>query len=148
MASNQYGGQSISLTHLAPFVDVSRQKLRGVVLSEMEAIGARPTEEQIDKIVEDRLREEVRRGVQTIQYQVVTLLTTNGQAPFVTVYMYLNEARSEREKQDLALIIEETLLQRYQGVKNEDGVWITPASPSSFTCWRRTTSTRATPTGT
>ena len=112
VASNQYGGQSISLTHLAPFVDVSRQKLRGVVLSEMEAIGAQPTEEQIDKIVEDRLREEVRRGVQTIQYQVVTLLTTNGQAPFVTVYMYLNEARSEREKQDLALIIEETLLQR------------------------------------
>ena len=95
----------------------------------MEAIGARPTEEQIDKIVEDRLREEVRRGVQTIQYQVVTLLTTNGQAPFVTVYMYLNEARSEREKQDLALIIEETLLQRYQGVKNEDGVWVTPAFP-------------------
>ena len=129
VASNQYGGQSISLTHLAPFVDVSRQKLRGVVLSEMEAIGARPTEEQIDKIVEDRLREEVRRGVQTIQYQVVTLLTTNGQAPFVTVYMYLNEARSEREKQDLALIIEETLLQRYQGVKNEDGVWVTPAFP-------------------
>ena len=129
VASNQYGGQSISLTHLAPFVDVSRQKLRGVVLSEMEAIGARPTEEQIDKIVEDRLREEVRRGVQTIQYQVVTLLTTNVQAPFVTVYMYLNEARSEREKQDLALIIEETLLQRYQGVKNEDGVWVTPAFP-------------------
>ena len=129
VASNQYGGQSISLTHLAPFVDVSRQKLRGVVLSEMEAIGARPTEEQIDKIVEDRLREEVRRGVQTIQYQVVTLLTTNGQAPFVTVYMYLNEARSKREKQDLALIIEETLLQRYQGVKNEDGVWVTPAFP-------------------
>ena len=129
VASNQYGGQSISLTHLAPFVDVSRQKLRGVVLSEMEAIDARPTEEQIDKIVEDRLREEVRRGVQTIQYQVVTLLTTNGQAPFVTVYMYLNEARSEREKQDLALIIEETLLQRYQGVKNEDGVWVTPAFP-------------------
>ena len=129
VASNQYGGQSISLTHLAPFVDVSRQKLRGVVLSEMEAIGARPTEGQIDKIVEDRLREEVRRGVQTIQYQVVTLLTTNGQAPFVTVYMYLNEARSEREKQDLALIIEETLLQRYQGVKNEDGVWVTPAFP-------------------
>ena len=129
VASNQYGGQSISLTHLAPFVDVSRQKLRGVVLSEMEAIGAQPTEEQIDKIVEDRLREEVRRGVQTIQYQVVTLLTTNGQAPFVTVYMYLNEARSEREKQDLALIIEETLLQRYQGVKNEDGVWVTPAFP-------------------
>ena len=129
VASNQYGGQSISLTHLAPFVDVSRQKLRGVVLSEMEAIGARPTEEQINKIVEDRLREEVRRGVQTIQYQVVTLLTTNGQAPFVTVYMYLNEARSEREKQDLALIIEETLLQRYQGVKNEDGVWVTPAFP-------------------
>ena len=129
VASNQYGGQSISLTHLAPFVDVSRQKLRGVVLSEMEAIDARPTEEQIDKIVEDRLREEVRRGVQTIQYQVVTLLTTNGQAPFVTVYMYLNEARSKREKQDLALIIEETLLQRYQGVKNEDGVWVTPAFP-------------------
>ena len=129
VASNQYGGQSISLTHLAPFVDVSRQKLRRVVLSEMEAIGAQPPEEQINKIVEDRLREEIRRGVQTIQYQVVTLLTTNGQAPFVTVFMYLNEARNEREKQDLALIIEETLLQRYQGVKNEAGVWVTPAFP-------------------
>ena len=129
VASNQYGGQSISLTHLAPFVDVSRQKLRRIVLSEMAAIGAQPPEDQIDKIVEDRLREEIRRGVQTIQYQVVTLLTTNGQAPFVTVFMYLNEARNEREKQDLALIIEETLLQRYQGVKNEDGVWVTPAFP-------------------
>ena len=130
VASNQYGGQSISLTHLAPFVDVSRQKLRGVVLSEMEAIDARPTEEQIDKIVEDRLREEVRRGVQTIQYQVVTLMTTNGQAPFITVFMYLNEAGDDqRLKADLAIIIEEMLRQRYQGVKNEEGVWITPAFP-------------------
>ena len=129
VASNQYGGQSISLTHLAPFVEVSRQKIRRIVLAEMASIGVDPGEEKISELVEARLREEIRRGVQTIQYQVVTLLTTNGQAPFVTVYMYLNEARSEREKQDLALIIEETLLQRYQGVKNEDGVWVTPAFP-------------------
>ena len=129
VASNQYGGQSISLTHLAPFVQVSREKIRTAVLSEMEAIGATPSEEQISTIVEERLREEVRRGVQTIQYQVVTLLTTNGQAPFVTVFMYLNEAKDASEKRDLAMIIEETLNQRYQGVKNEKGVWVTPAFP-------------------
>ncbi len=129
VASNQYGGQSISLTHLAPFVQVSREKIRKTVLEEMASVGFSPTEEQIGKIVEDRLREEIRRGVQTIQYQVVTLLTTNGQAPFVTVYMYLGEARSEQEKKDLALIIEETLQQRYEGVKNESGVWVTPAFP-------------------
>ncbi len=129
VASNQYGGQSISLTHLAPFVQVSREKIRKTVLEEMASVGFAPTEEQIGKIVEDRLREEIRRGVQTIQYQVVTLLTTNGQAPFVTVYMYLGEARSEQEKKDLALIIEETLQQRYEGVKNESGVWVTPAFP-------------------
>ncbi len=129
VASNQYGGQSISLTHLAPFVQVSRERIRKTVLEEMASVGFSPTEEQIGKIVEDRLREEIRRGVQTIQYQVVTLLTTNGQAPFVTVYMYLGEARSEQEKKDLALVIEETLLQRYEGVKNESGVWVTPAFP-------------------
>ena len=129
VASNQYGGQSISLTHLAPFVQVSREKIRTAVLSEMEAIGATPSEEQISTIVEERLREEIRRGVQTIQYQVVTLLTTNGQAPFVTVFMYLNEAKDAAEKRDLAMIIEETLNQRYQGVKNEKGVWVTPAFP-------------------
>ena len=129
VASNQYGGQSISLTHLAPFVDVSRKKLRKVVEQEMAAIGVNPGEEKISELVETRLRDEVRRGVQTIQYQVLTLLTTNGQAPFVTVFMYLNEAKSEQEKKDLAMIIEETLLQRYEGVKNEDGVWITPAFP-------------------
>ena len=129
VASNQYGGQSISLTHLAPFVQVSREKIRTAVLSEMAAIGATPSEEQISTIVEERLREEVRRGVQTIQYQVVTLLTTNGQAPFVTVFMYLNEAKDASEKRDLAMIIEETLNQRYQGVKNEKGVWVTPAFP-------------------
>ena len=129
VASNQYGGQSISLTHLAPFVDVSRQKIRKQVLAEVEALGVDPTEDKITKIVEKRLREEIRRGVQTIQYQVVTLLTTNGQAPFITVFMYLNEARSEQEKRDLAVIIEEMLEQRYQGVKNEQGVWVTPAFP-------------------
>ena len=129
VASNQYGGQSISLTHLAPFVDVSRQKLRKQVLAEVEALGVDPTEDKITEIVEKRLREEIRRGVQTIQYQVVTLLTTNGQAPFITVFMYLNEARSEQEKRDLAVIIEEMLEQRYQGVKNEQGVWVTPAFP-------------------
>ena len=127
VASNQYGGQSISLTHLAPFVDVSRQKIRKQVLAEVEALGVDPTEDKITEIVEKRLREEIRRGVQTIQYQVVTLLTTNGQAPFITVFMYLNEARSEQEKRDLAVIIEELLEQRYQGVKNEQGVWVTPA---------------------
>ncbi len=129
VASNQYGGQSISLTHLAPFVDVSRQKIRKTVMAEMEAVGACPSQEKVDEIVETRLRHEIRRGVQTIQYQVVTLLTTNGQAPFVTVFMYLGEARNQREKQDLALIIEETLTQRCEGVKNEDGVWVTPAFP-------------------
>ena len=129
VASNQYGGQSISLAHLAPFVQVSRDKIRSVVRSELDYLGTTCTEDQIDRIVEQRLREEIRRGVQTIQYQVVTLLTTNGQAPFVTVFMYLNEAKNEQEKKDLALIIEETLLQRYQGVKNEQGIWITPAFP-------------------
>ena len=129
VASNQYGGQSISLTHLAPFVEVSRQKIRRIVLAEMASIGVDPGEEKISELVEARLREEIRRGVQTIQYQVVTLLTTNGQAPFITVFMYLNEARNEREKKDLAMIIEEMLLQRYQGVKNEQGVWVTPAFP-------------------
>ena len=129
VASNQYGGQSISLTHLAPFVNISRNKIRKSVLEENELIGIKPTEEQINTIVERRLMEEISRGVQTIQYQVVTLMTTNGQAPFVTVFMYLNEAKDEQEKKDLALIIEQVLLQRYQGVKNEDGVWVTPAFP-------------------
>ena len=129
VASNQYGGQSISLTHLAPFVDVSRKKLRKVVEQEMAAIGVDPGEEKLSELVETRLRDEVRRGVQTIQYQVLTLLTTNGQAPFVTVFMYLGEAKNEQERKDLAMIIEETLEQRYEGVKNEDGVWITPAFP-------------------
>ena len=129
VASNQYGGQSISLTHLAPFVDVSRQKIRKQVLKELEDLGVKATYESYSKVVEDRLKDEIRRGVQTIQYQVVTLMTTNGQAPFVTVYMYLDEARSEQEKHDLAMIIEETLKQRYKGVKNEQGVWITPAFP-------------------
>ena len=129
VASNQYGGQSISLTHLAPFVQVSREKIRKTVEKEMATFGVTASEEIISKVVEDRLREEVRRGVQTIQYQVVTLMTTNGQAPFITVFMYLNEARSEQEKKDLAMIIEETLRQRFEGVKNEKGVWITPAFP-------------------
>ena len=129
VASCQYGGQSISLTHLAPFVDVSRKKIRRQVYAEMEAIDAHPGEDKINQIVEKRLREEVARGVQTIQYQVVTLMTTNGQAPFITVFMYLNEARNEQEKADLALCIEEMLRQRHQGVKNEAGVWITPAFP-------------------
>ena len=129
VASNQYGGQSISLTHLAPFVQISREKLRKSVESEMKQYGITATDEQIAAVVEDRLREEIRRGVQTIQYQVVTLMTTNGQAPFITVFMYLNEARNEQEKKDLAMIIEETLRQRYEGVKNEKGVWITPAFP-------------------
>ena len=129
VASNQYGGQSISLAHLAPFVQVSRDKIRQQVLSEIKSIGADAPLDKVHTLVEDRLREEVRRGVQTIQYQVVTLLTTNGQAPFVTVFMYLGEAKDERERQDLALIIEEVLEQRYQGVKNEKGVWVTPAFP-------------------
>ena len=129
VASNQYGGQSISLTHLAPFVQVSREKIRANVRDEFDAVGVSVTEDQINSVAEKRLREEIRRGVQTIQYQVVTLLTTNGQAPFITVFMYLGEARNEREKADLAVIIEEMLLQRYQGVKNEKGVWVTPAFP-------------------
>ena len=129
VASNQYGGQSISLTHLAPFVQVSREKIRKTVEKEIAMFGVAASEETISKVVEERLREEVRRGVQTIQYQVVTLMTTNGQAPFITVFMYLNEARNEQEKKDLAMIIEETLRQRYEGVKNEKGIWITPAFP-------------------
>ncbi len=129
VASCQYGGQSISLTHLAPFVDISRKKLYNDVKAELESAGVEINDESIKQIAEKRLREEVRKGVQTIQYQVVTLMTTNGQAPFVTVFMYLNEAENEQEKQDLAMIIEEVLKQRYQGVKNEKGVWITPAFP-------------------
>ena len=129
VASNQYGGQSISLAHLAPFVQISREKIRRAVEREVEAFGIRPEEEVISKVVEDRLRDEVSRGVQTIQYQVVTLMTTNGQAPFITVFMYLNEAKNEQEKKDLAMIVEEMLRQRYEGVKNEKGVWITPAFP-------------------
>ena len=129
VASSQYGGQSISLAHLAPFVQISREKIRASVQKEAEAFGATADQEQINKIAEERLRDEIRRGVQTIQYQVVTLLTTNGQAPFVTVFMYLGEAKNAQEKADLSMIIEETLRQRIQGVKNEKGVWITPAFP-------------------
>ena len=129
VASNQYGGQSISLAHLAPFVQISREKIRREFLAELEEMGVNIPEETVSNIVEERLRKEITKGVQTIQYQVVTLLTTNGQAPFVTVFMYLNEARNEQEKKDLAMIIEETLRQRHTGVKNEDGVWITPAFP-------------------
>ena len=129
VASNQYGGQSISLTHLAPFVEVSRQKIRNDVLAELDQIGTKISDEAVNELVEKRVRDEIRRGVQTIQYQVVTLLTTNGQAPFVTVFMYLGEAKNEREREDLAMIIEETLRQRIQGVKNEQGVWVTPAFP-------------------
>ena len=129
VASNQYGGQSISLAHLAPFVQVSREKIRRDVVEELTSAGANLEEQIVSSIVEKRLREEVRKGVQTIQYQVLTLMTTNGQAPFVTVFMYLNEAKSVQEKRDLAMIIEETLLQRYQGVQNEVGVWVTPAFP-------------------
>ena len=129
VASSQYGGQSISLAHLAPFVQISREKIRASVQKEAEAFGATADQEQINKIAEERLRDEIRRGVQTIQCQVITLLTTNGQAPFVTVFMYLGEAKNAQEKADLAMIIEETLRQRIQGVKNEKGVWITPAFP-------------------
>ena len=129
VASNQYGGQSISLTHLAPLVQVSREKIKREFLAELEEMNAVIPEETIDKIVEERLKKEITKGVQTIQYQVVTLLTTNGQAPFVTVFMYLNEAKDEAQKRDLAMIIEETLRQRYIGVKNEEGVWVTPAFP-------------------
>ena len=127
VASNQYGGQSISLTHLAPFVDVSRQKIRQAVKEEMAGLDV--TDEKIEEIVKKRLREEIKRGVQIIQYQVVTLLTTNGQAPFITVFMYLGEAKNEREREDLAMIIEEVLIQRTRGVKNENGIWVTPAFP-------------------
>ena len=130
VASSQYGGQSISLTHLAPFVDVSRKKIRRDVEAEMKELGIDPGEQKLSDIVEARLREEIKRGVQTIQYQVVTLMTTNGQAPFITVFMYLGEAGgNQRLKADLAIVIEEMLRQRYQGVKNEAGVWITPAFP-------------------
>ncbi len=129
VASSQYGGQSISLTHLAPFVQISREKIRKEVIEEIKTIGTEVSEKTMSDIVEKRLHDEICKGVQTIQYQVVTLMTTNGQAPFVTVFMYLNEAKNEQEKHDLALIIEEVLKQRYQGVKNEDGVWITPAFP-------------------
>ncbi len=128
VASCQYGGQSISLTHLAPFVDISRKKLRAEVVEQLAGIEG-VTDETIDSITEARLREEIKKGVQTIQYQVVTLMTTNGQAPFITVFMYLGEAKNERERADLAMIIEETLRQRYRGVKNEKGVWVTPAFP-------------------
>ena len=127
VASSQYGGQSISLSHLAPFVDVSRKKICAQVEEEMEGLSV--SQERKDEIVDKRLRQEINKGVQTIQYQVVTLMTTNGQAPFITVFMYLNEAKNEREKEDLAMIIEEMIRQRHQGVKNEAGVWITPAFP-------------------
>ena len=129
VASNQYGGQSISLAHLAPFVDISRKKIHNEVIGEIAELGCEADEKKIAKIVEERLEREITKGVQTIQYQLVTLLTTNGQAPFVTIYMHLSEAKNEQEKHDLAMIIEETLRQRYQGVKNESGVWITPAFP-------------------
>ena len=129
VASNQYGGQSISLAHLAPFVQVSRDKIRAEVLQEMEMVGIDYPKQVLNDIVEGRLKKEIIKGVQTIEYQVITLMTTNGQAPFLTVFMYLNEAKDEREKKDLAMIIEETLKQRYKGVKNEAGVWVTPAFP-------------------
>ena len=129
VASSQYGGQSISLAHLIPFVQVSREKIRREVLAMFEEAGTTVDEETLSSIVEKRLHAEIERGVQVIQYQVVTLMTTNGQSPFVTVFMYLNEAKNEQEKHDLAMVIEEVLDQRYQGVKNEDGVWITPAFP-------------------
>ncbi|MGN1051516.1 MAG: anaerobic ribonucleoside-triphosphate reductase, partial [Acutalibacteraceae bacterium] len=129
VASNQYGGQSISLTHLAPFVQISREKIRREVIEESKELGGTSDMDTINSVVEKRLRREIEKGVQTIQYQVVTLMTTNGQAPFLTVFMYLNEARNPQEKKDLALIIEETLRQRFQGIKNEKGEWITPAFP-------------------
>lgn len=129
VASSQYGGQSISLTHLAPFVNISRQKIKKEILSESNLINVEISEDKLNQIVEKRLREEIKRGVQTIQYQILTLQTSNGQTPFVSLFMYLNEAKDDQTKSDLALIIEETLLQRYQGVKNEKGVWITPAFP-------------------
>lgn len=139
VASNQYGGQSISLAHLAPFVQVSREKIRRETLAEIEELGVHPTEEKINDIVEQRLRKEVNRGVQTIQYQVVTLLTTNGQAPFVTVFMYLNEAKNEQEKHDLAMIIEETLKQRHKGVKMKRVYGLHLRFQSLFMCLRRIT---------
>jgi len=129
VASNQYGGQSISLAHLAPFVQVSREKIASTLKEELKSLNVQVTDEVLHNLTEKRLREEVRRGIQTIQYQVVTLLTTNGQAPFVTVFMYLGEAKNDQEREDLAMIIEETLEQRWQGVKNEKGVWVTPAFP-------------------
>ena len=129
VASSQYGGQSISLAHLAPFVNISREKIRRDVIEELALLDCHPSDEKIAKIVETRLKKEITKGVQTIQYQVITLMTTNGQAPFLTVFMYLNEAKNEQEKADLAMIIEETLKQRLQGVKNEAGVWVTPAFP-------------------
>ncbi len=129
VASNQYGGQSISLAHLAPFVQVSREKIRQSIIEESRSVGVSLPEDDLSRLVEKRLKEEINRGVQTIQYQVVTLLTTNGQAPFVTIFMYLNEAKNEQEKHDLAMIIEEVLSQRFKGVKNEKGVWVTPAFP-------------------
>ena len=129
VASNQYGGQSITLTHLAPFVDISRKKIRKKTIAEFEELGVHCTDEQINEIVENKVRDEINKGIQTIQYQVVTLMTTNGQAPFITVFMYLGEARNEQEKHDLAMMIEETLKQRIQGVKNQKGVYITPAFP-------------------
>ncbi len=129
VASSQYGGQSISLAHLAPFVNISREKIRRDVIEELALLDCHPSDEKIAEIVETRLKKEITKGVQTIQYQVITLMTTNGQAPFLTVFMYLNEAKNEQEKADLAMIIEETLKQRLQGVKNEAGVWVTPAFP-------------------
>lgn len=134
VASNQYGGQSISVTHLAPFVEMSRKKIREDVIKELQSINLWADEWRVNKITEKRLKEEIKKGVQTIQYQIVTLLTTNGQAPFITIFMYLGEARSEQEKEDIALIIEEMLKQRIQGVKNEKGVWITPAFPKLIYC--------------
>lgn len=129
VASSQYGGQSISLAHLAPFVNISRQSIKKDLLAEFKTLGVIPNAEKVEEVVEERLKKEINKGVQTIQYQVVTLMTTNGQAPFLTVFMYLNEAKDEQEKHDLALIIEEMLRQRYKGVKNEAGAWVTPAFP-------------------
>lgn len=143
VASNQYGGQSISLAHLAPFVQVSREKIRRELENEFADFKVEMDEKTLGKLVDRQLRNEIKRGVQTIQYQVVTLLTTNGQAPFVTVYMYLGEAKNEQERDDLAMIIEEVLRQRYEGVKNEQGVWVTPAFPKLFMFWKRTTFMKA-----
>ena len=131
VASSQYGGQSISLAHLAPFVQVSREKIRRELEAEFADCKVDMDEETLSKLVDRQLKNEIKRGVQTIQYQVVTLMTTNGQAPFVTVFMYLGEAKNEQERDDLAMIIEEVLRQRYEGVKNEQGVWVTPAFPET-----------------